>query len=73
MLVLLIGVKPVQHKIDFDRLNLSQDLLKGLETDGDLDLVVGVHHSRVGLYAIPLGSCCLDLEAHLVLNVINKG
>ena len=72
VLVLLIGVKPVQHKIDFDRLNLSQDLLKGLETDCNLDLVVGVHHSRVGLYAIPLGSCCLDLEAHLVLNVINK-
>ena len=43
------------------------DSLKGLETDSDLDLVVWVHYSRVRLHAIPLGSCCLDLEADLVL------
>ena len=56
----------LRKTIDFDSLNLNQDLLKGLETDCDLDLVVWVHYSRVRLHAILLGSCCLDLEADLV-------
>ena len=41
--------------------------LKGLEADSNLDLIVWVDNTRVGLNATSLGSCGLDLEADLLL------
>ena len=40
-------------------------LLKGLETDGNLNLIVWINNSRVRFHTVAFGSSCLDLEAHL--------